>query len=153
MRWTLQLPGNDFSVYNFASDSGEYFTCKHNPSQGSFRLKAGEHHGVFYVDEQQLINRKITLANPYGSEIATITKNIWKENTGIVVFDHSAEKIAYLVDAHASTIEVTKGDQMHICDLNKVSHPGRELHFIPVIIALSWLQSLNMVVREKSLIS
>ena len=149
MKWILNLPGNDFSVYEFTSDSGASFICKHNKAQGSLRLRFQEQHSVFFIDENQLVNRKISLSNAYGSEIALLTKNLWRENTGALVFNGNPEKIQYKIDTHSSTIEITKGTTVINCDLNIIPHPGREEHFITVIIAMSWLQSVNEISQEK----
>ena len=142
MNWKLQLPGNDFSAYEFTSTSGAQLSCKYNRAAGSLRLRLGDHHAVFFVDELQLANRKIIVNNAYGSEIALLTKNLWKENSGTVSFDANSSKIHYKIDSHNYLVEITRDNNVNHCDLNNIPHPGKEQHFIPVILAMAWVESL-----------
>ena len=143
MKWTLHLRGNDFSVYEFVSETGANFTCKYNKGQGSLRLRFEEQRAVYNINEQHVTNRKVPLLNVYGSEVGLINKNLWRENTGTVTFDESLEEIQYAIDSHNYIVEITKADTTYCCDLNAVPHPAREQHFMPVIIAFSWLQTLQ----------
>ncbi len=143
MNWTVQLPANDFSAYEFSSDSGKKIVCKYNRSQGSLRLRSDDHYGVFMIDGEQLINRKFVLSNVYGSEVGTVIKNLWHENTGHIIFNHPTHKLHYKIDSYSSFIEISDKVINHFCELNSIPHPGREEHYMPVLISLAWMQLVS----------
>lgn len=142
MNWKLKLPGNDFAVYEFVSDNGETFSCKHNISSGSLRLKYRDYHSVFIVDKDNFANRKVVLTNVYGSEVGTVIKNLWRENTGHIILNDPGHKINYSIDTRSSIIEVTEYDAIDTCDLKGIPHPGRHEHYVPVLIALAWINEI-----------
>lgn len=153
MKWKLTLPGNDLSVYEFASSDGSKFSCKHNISSGSLRLKHQDFHSVFNVDPNTFSNRKVVLSNVYGSEVATVTKNVWRENTGQIVFSETKQKLSYSIDPRSSFMELNEGNNVHICDFGAIPHPGREEHYIPVLIALAWISSILCKEKIKEAVS
>lgn len=150
MKWNVLLSPNDFSAYQFTSVDGKEFICKFNKSQGSFRMKYNDLYGVVLADTHQLFHRKFVLTNVYGSEIGLVTKNLWHENTGTVVFNHTGKKINYKIDSYSSFIEITIDNTIHFCEIKNLPHPGRELHYMPVLIALAWMHSVPAAHKMES---
>ena len=147
MNWNVQLPSTDFSVYELVSEDGRKVVCKYNRSQGTIRLRYDGHYGVFMIEKDQLINRKFALSNVYGSEIGTVTKNLWHENTGSIAFNNPFHKLNYKIDAYSSFIEVSEKGANNICEIESIPHPGREQHYFPILIALAWTQLVNAGVK------
>ena len=143
MKWNVQLPVNDFSGYQFLSADGKNFGLKYNRSHGSLRLKFKDQYGVFLVENEHLLHRKFVLTNVYGSVIATVLKNLWHENAGYITFHQNAHKITYKIDTYSSLLEITDGSITHICELQTIPHPGREVHYMPILIALAWMQNTH----------
>lgn len=153
MNWKVKGQGNDYSLYEFVSPGGDSFSCKFNTVKGTLRLHYQQHHSVFLVDKSNLLNRKFAIANVYGSEIAIVTKSLWRENTGTVVFNEPYKQLTFKIDSRLSLIEVTVGDSTHSCDLNEIPHPGREEHYMPVLISLSWLLSISISDKLKEVVT
>ena len=143
MKWIVEFTNSDHNSYEFLSADGRRFLCKFNRNQGSMRLKFADHFSVFLVDSHQLINRKILLSNVYGSEVGVLTKNLWKENSGQISLDEPYHKINYKIDSYSSFIELSEGSQTDICEFGPLPHPGRSEHFMPLVIAMAWMQSIT----------
>lgn len=153
MKWNVQLCADDFSAYGFVAADGNMFSCKYNRGQGSIRMKYNEHHGVLHVDSNHIIHRKFGLSNVYGSEIGMVTRNLWHENTGHIIFNEPANKLNYKIDSYSSLIQISGNGTEHICELQNLPHPGRESHYMPIVIALAWMHNVptGMKVENASL--
>ena len=150
MKWTVQVSSNDFSAYHFTAADGKNFTCKLNRSQGSFRMKSNENYGVVFIDISHLTHRKFVLLNVYGSEIGIVTKNLWHENTGNIILNQSGKKLQYKIDTYSSFIEINCEGVTYYCDLQNIPHPGREMHYMPILIALAWMQTVPAAHKMES---
>lgn len=150
MKWNVQLSPNDFSAYEFTSEEGRKLFSKYNRNQGSFRMKCNEQYGVLLAETTQLNHRKFTLSNVYGSEIGMLTKNLWHENTGNIMLTQSGKKLHYKIDTYSSFIEINCEGAIQYCDLKNIPHPGREMHYMPILIALGWLYSVPITQKMES---
>lgn len=147
MNWNVTLLVNELSCYEFVAEDGKIFICKFNSNNGTLRIKFKSYHAVIVTDIHHLFNRKYSLHNVYGSEIGLVTKNMWHENTGNIHFNHSSKKINYKIDHFSSLIEITIDHQIITCNLSQLPHPGKEKHFTPVLLALSWIVSVPKILE------
>lgn len=144
MKWSFHSSSPDFSAFELIGENSHKIVCKFNSNEGILRLRFDGHYSVFMFENTQLINRKFSITNVYGSEVGTVTRNLWHENTGIISLNHSLpHKLTYKINVFSSSIEVSEKGVKSICELHSLPDVGRELHFIPVLIALAWTQIIN----------
>ncbi len=152
MKWNVQLTTNDLSAFEFTSEDGKKLLSKYNRKQGSFRMKLNENYGVFLAETTQLSHRKFVISNVYGSEIGVVTKNLWHENTGNILLTQSGKKLHYKIDTFSSFMEINSEGSTQFCDFKNIPHPGRELHYMPILIALAWLYSVPAKQKLESVV-
>jgi len=149
MNWILQSPGKA-SEFELTSEDGQIIKFKYSHNQQSIRMRYNEHYGVYLLDDDSFVSRKFAIRNVYGSEIGTLSKGLWRENTGTLFFNEVTDKINYHIDQKQSAIQVFTGirekDTIAIADGNV------DENYMLSLIVYSWVKLIAKAVHSPELI-